>query len=272
MYDESHIIYSQIRLLSGRQMFDVELTTSCNKHCPVCPRDKMSRNGWHMSSDVFDLLCEWLPVDCDVFFAGLGEPLLHESCVVFINKLHNTGRKTSIMTNGTLLSKSKLEELFSAGLDKLQISIIQQTDMPLIPQYVRLLDDNYKSRTVFNIIAETETVEMDSSLELLQNEGIRYYVKKVHNRAGYLYPSPNPGVLQTCATFFCDTFIDAKGGIYTCSNDINGRYCIGAIDSMSFNDLLNYKKLFLGDKAVCSLCLQCTDEYRIKHFIDSSYE
>lgn len=272
MFDESHIINNQLGLLYGRQMFDVELTTRCNKRCCICPRDNLSRTGWTMSSETFDSLCNWLPADCDVFFAGLGEPLLSEACGSYINKLHRSGRRTSIVTNGILLSESKLEELFTAGLDKLQISIIQRTDMPLIPHYVQLIKGDYKDKVVFNIISETETVNQEPVIALLQKEGIRYCVKKVHNRAGYLYSAHNPSKLQTCATFFCDTFISAKGDIFVCSNDINGRFSVGTIQTMTFAELINYKRQFLGDKEVCSICQYCTDEYRVKHFKDSTYE
>lgn len=257
----------QQRLLFGRQMFDVEITTFCNKCCYVCPREKLTRVGHEMTQEVFDSLCRWLPDDCDVFFAGLGEPLLHKQCTKYVHQLHLSGRKTSIMTNGQLLSATKVRELFAAGLDKLQISIIQKTDLASIKHFAALIADEYKGKVVFNIIKESESEEPQKELELLQEKGFGFCIKKVHNRAGHLYAEENIGDLQTCATFFCDTFISAMGEIFVCSNDINGRHSIGDIRNISFHDLLEYKKKFMGNQQICSICSQCTDEYRMKHFI-----
>lgn len=266
MCNEEDIIKQQHKLLSGRQMFDVELTTACNKQCYICPRDKMTRVGQNMSLAIFDILCNWLPKDCDVFFAGMGEPLLHKSCAEFVKKLHLSGRKTSIMTNARLLSEAKLSELFSVGLDKLQISIIYKTDMSLIPNYLSIIADNNKNNVVFNIIKDVNTEISKRELDFFQEKGLRYCIKQVHNRAGHLYTADNNMDLHTCATFFCDTFISANGEIFVCSNDINGRHSIDNIQNISFLELLEYKKKFIGNKQICSLCLQCTDEYREKHF------
>lgn len=266
MYNDKNIIAKQQKLLNGRQMFDVELTTNCNKQCYICPRDKLTRVGQIMPPEVFDVLCRWLPNDCDVFFAGLGEPLLHKHCIEFVQRLHNTGRKTSIMTNGKQLSRQTVHKLFAVGLDKLQISIVQKIDLHSIEHFMKLINDQYKDKVVFNIIKEPNIEEPKDELELLQKNGLSFCIKKVHNRAGMLYLTKQNDETLTCATFFCDTFISAKGDIFGCSNDINGKYCISSIDKMSFHELMEYKKRFLGNLHICNLCQQCNDEYRLKHF------
>ena len=265
MFEWKYIIKQQ-NLLAGRQMFDVELTTACNKHCYVCPREKLTRVGQEMTQDVFDLLCHWLPDDCDVFFAGLGEPLLHKQCTEYVHKLHLSGRKTSIMTNGKLLSTSQMRGLFAAGLDKLQISIIQKTDLFSVEHFVAMIDEEHKNKVVFNFIKEPDLETPKTVLEMLRDNGLRFCIKQVHNRAGLLYSTKRQNDIRTCATFFCDTFISAKGEIFVCSNDINGQCSVNTIMEMSFDELSEYKKKFLGNNQICGLCSQCTDEYRLKHF------
>ena len=256
----------QQKLLCGKQMFDVELTTNCNKKCYLCPRERLTRTNKKMTGETFELLCRWLPQECHVFFAGFGEPLLHDSCTDFIRKLHNSGRKTSIMTNGILLTDEKINQLFSAGLDKLQISIIQKTDLGLIPYFTKLIPVKYQKCIIFNIIKEKEMPDASEELSFLKTHGWKYCIKLAHNRAGLLYPADCGTELKTCATFFCDTCINADGEIHICSNDINGEYNIGTITSMTFEELTEYKKQFFGNKQICSICSQCTDEYRLKHF------
>ena len=260
------MIQSQQKLLCGKQMFDVELTTNCNKKCYLCPRERLTRTNKKMTGETFELLCRWLPQECHVFFAGFGEPLLHDSCPDFIKELHNSGRKTSIMTNGILLTDEKINQLFSAGLDKLQISIIQKTDLDRIPYFTKLVPAEYQNRIVFNIIKEEQMPDASEELACLEAHGWKYCIKLAHNRAGLLFPADCGKKLKTCATFFCDTYINADGEIYVCSNDINGKHNIGTIKSMTFTELTEYKKQFLGNRQICPICTQCTDEYRLKHF------
>ena len=266
MCNEQQIIEQQSRLLAGRQMFDVELTTVCNKECYVCPREKLLRKNGIMSEETFGRLTTWLPKNCDVFFAGLGEPLQHKLCISFIRLLHDSGRGTSIMTNGILLSGEKVAELFDSGLDKLQISIIQKTDLKKIQYFTTIIPPEFKSNVVFNVIREKEMSSASKELKYLDDNGWRYCEKLAHNRAGLLYNVCNKSKVVTCATFFCDTFVNCDGEIYVCSSDINGKFKIGSVYEMSFSELIEYKKHYIGNKAVCPLCRSCNDEYRLKHF------
>ncbi len=266
MFSEQHLIEKQQKLLSGRQMFDVELTTNCNIQCYICPREKLLRKNYSMCESIFEKLCSWLPNDCDVFFAGLGEPLMHSSCASFVQRLHDSGRGTSIMTNGTLLNIKNVEEVFDSGLDKLQISIIQKNDIQRISYFTKFIPHKYKNRVVFNIIKEENMPSATNEIEILKENGWVFCEKKVHNRAGMLYDACQEKIVTTCATFFCDTFINSDGEIHVCSNDINGLYNIGTIDNMNYTELIHYKSQFFGSKKICPLCDNCNDEYRIKHF------
>ncbi len=265
MCNDGKIEKLQQRLLFGRQMFDVELTTDCNKKCHVCPREKLTRKRRVMATATFEFLCGWLPKDCDVFFAGLGEPLLHPDCDSFVHKLHQSGRRTSIMTNGSLISVEKLKRLFDNGLDNLQISIIQKTDFENLKKLVELIPSEFSDRVIINVIKQEKQSDQDV-IGVICDSGFRYVEKSVHNRAGYLFEAENPYDLRTCATFFCDTFINADGEIHVCSNDINNLYKIGTIYSVDYESLVAYKTKFWGDMEICPLCSHCTDEYRMKHF------
>ena len=263
---DEQLIERQQKLLSSKQIFDVELTTNCNKKCYCCPRDKFKRTNSTMTEETFAKLCDWLPKDCSVFFAGFGEPLLHSSCIPFIRRLHNSGRGTSIMTNGITLNSETIAKLFDSGLDKLQISIIQKTDLNQIYDFIAIILPEYKNRVIFNIIKEKEMIPAMKEIEFLTKNGWYFCEKLIHNRAGHVYDAQKNDELTTCATFFCDTFINTQGQIHVCSNDINGDYIIDSIWNMSFSELIEYKKRYFGNKEICLNCNHCNDEYRLKHF------
>lgn len=255
----------QESLLRGRQMFDIEITTICNKQCPICPRHNFMRDGLSMTSETFALLLEWLPKDCDIMFAGFGEPLINPNLPQYIRLLTESGRSCTVLTNGKKLSDMIIDELFDSGLNKLQISILQDEGMDQLRKFVPIIKPEYRSRVCFNVIVSDTDFVLDNADEIL-NMGFIVDYKKVHNRGGSLCAGIPSTDLKTCGTFFSVSFISADGGIFCCSNDINGRFRIGNVRDLTFGKLIEYKRNFLGDKSVCKLCDQCTDEFRVRNF------
>src|SRR5574344_2580034 len=129
MSDENNLINIQKKLLFGKQLFDVELTSRCNKNCSICPRENFIRKNIDMTDESFNSLCDWLPENCYVMFAGYGEPLLNKNIYSFISKLkRKKSVVVSVYTNGILLSGIVIEKLFSSGLDLIQVSITDKND------------------------------------------------------------------------------------------------------------------------------------------------
>lgn len=263
--DENKIIEIQNRLLNDKQVLGLEITTKCNNNCYMCPRDNFKRKNLDMSIDTFKKFCEWIPEKCDIFIAGYGEPLLNNNLAYFINEFHKRKIETSVMTNGKLLSRKKINELFDNGLDRLQVSIILKDGIERINDITKLVCNNNKSRVEFNILYEASMNLPYKFVEELNNEGFKYSFKLIHNRGNELYNADWKHEIQTCGSFFILSDIDSDGNIKICSQDINGKYNIGNIFTMSFDEYLNYKKRFFGNKSIIPICKHCTDEYRLIH-------
>jgi organic radical activating enzyme len=251
----------QMKLLHDRQIFDMEITTNCNKQCYICPRKSFQRKGREMSPDVFKTVCAWLPSNCDVFFAGYGEPLLHNNCLSYIYRLHKRGIGTSLLTNGKLLSPDIVKDLFSSGLDKLQISILLKYEIGSISHYVNMIDSQYHTKVRFNLLYDdTMTKPIQITNDLLK-KGFEISYKLIHNRAGFLYHTDHSRDIS-CGTFFIVTYIDTHGNLTMCANDINGKYVMGNVTSLPFHELIEKKKTFIGNQLISPICANCTDEYR----------
>ena len=62
-----------------------------------------------------------------IHFTGHGEPLLHKNVLDFMGRAKHAGARCSIDTNGTLLDRSKINELIRMGFDELKITIMAGT-------------------------------------------------------------------------------------------------------------------------------------------------
>jgi MoaA/NifB/PqqE/SkfB family radical SAM enzyme len=254
----------QIQLLNSRQLFDVELTTRCNKQCYICPRKKLTRKQEDMKLETFCKLLAWLPENSDVYFAGFGEPLLHKDIFKFIKMLVNRNIRVSIMTNAILLDENKIKQLFHFGLHKLQISILKNEEI-LIDKILNITETKNYNKLQFNLLFDSKNHKMENYYEYLLLKKIKTVKKKIHSKGGK-YKTITEKLDGTCGTFFIATYINTIGQIHICSNDINGEYILGNIFSNSFKEIQKIKKKFLGNKTIAPICVKCNDEYRFKHF------
>lgn len=113
----------------------IRILEACNAGCWFC--------GFARSKDSFRIdLDEYTNIILEAKAAGVeyirltgGETLLHKDINHLINIAHMNGMRTSIITNGFLLS-NKIEELSSNGLDQVIVSI---DDIPEYHNEVRKL-------------------------------------------------------------------------------------------------------------------------------------
>lgn len=250
--------------LLKNSLFDIEITTRCNKSCWMCPRESFIRKKEDMNEEVFDCVVNWLPENSSVFLAGFGEPTLNPLLKNYIFKLSQKNISSSLITNGKKLHASFICELFEKGLNKLKISFIIPSEIKNLFNFLKTNPTDFKRQIVLIFLVEESTLEIENFKSLAEYYEYTFEYKKIHNRGGYLYPIKQNHFI-TCGTFFKVIYINTKGEIQICSNDINNLNCIGDIFTMSHLDVINYKINFLGEKKIADLCTFCNDEYRFIH-------
>jgi MoaA/NifB/PqqE/SkfB family radical SAM enzyme len=124
--DEGENFVRMHRPLTHLTKVYIEPTVACNLDCITC-----FRNGWEqpmgrMSEETFEMIMEGLleldPVP-NVYFGGIGEPLFHPKTIDWIVAAKSLGVKVELITNGTILTERKSQELIDSGLDVLWVSI-----------------------------------------------------------------------------------------------------------------------------------------------------
>lgn len=99
----------------------VEITNICNMNCSFCHGNK--RASRRMSVDEFSLILDKLKNQTRyIYYHLMGEPLTHPLLPEFIKMAGEMGYKSIITTNGTLLKK-RSQELLTAGIHKVNISL-----------------------------------------------------------------------------------------------------------------------------------------------------
>lgn len=142
-------------LKSFPEKLSVEITTRCNLHCEICPKQSPNykQPEMDMELEVFTQLIPLFPSINSLIVNGIGEPLLHPELEKFIyiakeNMPHDS--KIGFQTNGVLLNDERLKELLRAGLTKICISMDSLTPVRGLhePEFAkRALETVYRAKT-----------------------------------------------------------------------------------------------------------------------------
>ena len=117
----------------GTNLLQVRPISACNLMCAYC---STSSNNLNMHPNEFvvelDYLLKYVKYAIDfkgenviIFIDSVGETLLYPKMIELIKGIKKYGKTKEIViiTNGTLLTKEKIQELKKAGLDRINLSI-----------------------------------------------------------------------------------------------------------------------------------------------------
>ncbi len=109
--------------MNKRLVFNLEPTFRCNLGCEMCPRFSSEDAYLDMSMETYARICEAMKHAHTVDYTGWGEPMLHKGIYEMIRLAGEGGCRTTMTSNGTILTEKNSRSLIEAGLDQLTVSI-----------------------------------------------------------------------------------------------------------------------------------------------------
>ncbi len=104
---------------------DIALSYACNMTCEHCSCEMMRRPGAERMTrdDLARLANQAMELGAIYFAFTGGEPLLNKDLEDIIQLFHPTRNLIGLQTNAVLLDKPRIESLYRAGLDSIQVSL-----------------------------------------------------------------------------------------------------------------------------------------------------
>ena len=132
-----------------------------------------------------------------VTFSG-GEPLLHPDLDVIVRQIRGHGMIATLITNGYLLTRPRIQQLNRAGLDYLQISIdnvipdeISKKSLKVLDQKLQWLAEDASFDVTINAVVGVGIRNPDDALTIARRAkalGFSTTVGIIHDRGGQLLP------------------------------------------------------------------------------------
>ena len=203
---------------------DLMVTELCNLSCEFCPRSKGYPNqNLHMDLSVIRKIANELAkleYKNRIVFCGFGEPLLYNYLFEAIEILRQKlpwQQNIHIVTNGDRLTRSKMQDLYEIGLNKIFVSMYEQQ--------IERFNEIFKS--------------VDKSKYLLQH----YYLDKkdnygfVHlsNRSGYNFATKEK--IMGCNMPFYAMNIHYDGNVLLCCHDWKKSVSMGNVMKQNLKDI-----------------------------------
>jgi radical SAM protein with 4Fe4S-binding SPASM domain len=107
-------------LNGGPVEITIETTAKCNLYCPMCPRQDFDFGDADMDLGFYKMLISQIRDFVEFAWTyGIGEPTLHPNLFEMIRIARDSGIRTGISTNATLLDGRRSDLLLEARLDYL---------------------------------------------------------------------------------------------------------------------------------------------------------
>ena len=248
---------------------ELSLIDVCNRSCSFCPKSDVNfapNTYQKMTLGLIDKLVEDLKkikFDGSFCLCGYGEPMLHKDYIKIVNKLGSLGG-VEIITNGDLVNKKSLMEIYNSKATRLLISLYDGPEQ--LKKFKTLLQD----------------LDIPKDFVILRDRWYsdkKDYGVKLTNRVGTVGVGNQPdykNYLKTkCFYTAYQTLIDWNGDIFLCPQDWQRRQTMGNIMQTNFFDiwsgpiLSKYRRELLNGNRNLNPCNKCNADgtvYGEKHY------
>lgn len=234
---------------------ELSLIDVCNRKCIFCPKSneniapdtyqKMTRK---IIDEIHDQLLD-INFSGTISLCGYGEPLLHKDITYIVKKLSNVST-VEIVTNGDVLSASRMQDLNLAKISKILVSMYDG------PEQI----EKFKNMTKQANIPEEMVILRDRWHDKYNDFGV-----KLTNRAGTISTGKQESKdkYKTCFYPTYQFLIDWNGDVFLCPQDWQRRVSMGNVMQETIYEiwqgkiLSSYRKNLLLGKRCASPCKEC---------------
>lgn len=298
-FDMRNVIYGYKYIDNGgiRSGYDdntptLEITTriGCKVNCRYCPQktlisnySKKNKSDVQMSMETFVKCIDKIPLNCNILFCGMAEPLLNPGCIEMMKYAILTGRKVDLYTTLVGIDGRQLEELLKLPVAFVTLHVADKYGYAKIKtdeQYYRKIEKviNYikQDGTKFVNICNAQA-EPDEKVRQIC-KGKYEIIHELHDRAGNINDDNlikatkvRKGKISCslCGQALNHNILLPDGRVLLCCMDYGMKHVLGNLTEQSYEEIMNGKEIdkikaaINGDESIDILCRRCSSATEI---------
>ena len=245
-YRKSQILDDRIKIFDELPVFsmiELNLLARCNRSCSFCPvssetfyQDFYDGKLGKLELDLYDKLLDDLSqinFSGLIAYSGLSEPLLHPKINHFIARSKEVlvNARVEIVSNGDVLNKKRLNNLFINGLDTISISLY---DGPQQVEYFNKMQAELGLRADQMILRRRYYLNGDYGLTISNRAGLIDSNEFRSEKDKKVFKLP---LRKSCFYPFYMLKIDYNGDVTICSHDWRKKGSVGNIKKEKIWDI-----------------------------------
>jgi radical SAM protein with 4Fe4S-binding SPASM domain len=251
---------------------NIESTNLCNLNCTMCPRRFMTRKVGMMDFTLFkkiiDESCGFVEL---VRLHLFGEPLLHKGIVDMINYAENSGIRTVVSTNATMLDERISQEILVSELSFLVLSL----DAAKKDTYEKVRASRDFDKVISNIekflvkVSEQKSLKIIVAIQMIRmlnnkreeelfikrwlgKKNVHIFFKDFNDWAGQIEEISRLGQTSSlildqnkshCFNLWSSLSIYWDGTVVPCCYDYDGSYLLGNVNNQTLFSIWNNEKM-----------------------------
>lgn len=300
-FDMSKVIYrNEFVRNAGRDcnldqnpMIEITTRIGCKVNCYYCPQSVLLNSYFKndknrkMEMDIndFKTCLDKLPINCDIIFCGMSEPLLNSQCIKMMQMACATGRRVELFTTLVGAKMEDIDKIISMPLNLVTLHVADKfghAQIPVSQEYYEMVEKMISAKRkdgtplVNNCSAQEEADEQIKKI----CEGRCEIVTVLHDRAGNLESKgidimTQKGLQGKISCSFCSSKMNRNillpdGTVLLCCMDYGMKHSLGNLLEDTYDEIMNSQEMqkvkhgINGDMSLDILCRNCSQAHEIR--------
>lgn len=276
--------------LNENPMMEITTGIGCRVNCYYCPQKLLINSYFQtdkqrktlMDVEDFKKCLDKLPLDCDLVFCGMSEPLLNDKCIDMMELACETGRTVELFTTLVGADMEDVERICKLPLNLVTLHVADKfghAKIPLSEEYYSMVEKMVNAKRKDGIPLVNICSSQEDADERIKDicQGKCEIVTVLHDRAGNLQGNNllrQERLLGKISCSFCRQGMNRNillpdGTVILCCMDYGLKHPLGNLLLETYDEIMKGKEMqrirkgINGDEAIDILCRHCSQAHEI---------
>lgn len=276
--------------LNENPMMEITTRIGCKVNCHYCPQGLLLNNYFKLNKNRKNMLeledfkrcLEKLPLNCDIIFCGMSEPLLNPQCIEMMRNACESGRTVELFTTLVGANMNDIDEIIKLPLNLVTLHVADKygyAQIPVSQEYYEMVEKMINTKRKDGVPLVNNCSAQEDADERIKKicEGKCEIITALHDRAGNLQGENLVRQKRLSGKISCSfcrqkmnrNILLPDGTVLLCCMDYGMKHPLGNLLMETYEEIMNSEEIqkirrgINGDETVDILCRNCSSAHEI---------